>query len=447
MNINDKIKVNNFYEIELLEDAKKGDIINLTTLNKVDISFLKELINKEKDNEYSSMLEKELNAQNAKHKLEIQKLLIEKDKENEKEKDELLNKINSLNVEIEKMKSSKESDLLLAKEQIKNSYEAKISTLENEAKISQSKFELEKIKEISQVKSSKDEEINKLKLELGKVDIKINEAVQNKEQEFKDKIQELESRNNSLMFSKSMAGIKDLGENLEQWCDNQYQEHAIYGFENCKWIKDNIAVGDELDSKKTKGDFIFKIYTDESKKEELLLTSVLLDMKDKNPNSTSNNKNSDHYKKLDSDRRKKKCDYAVLVSNLERDRAVNDAPVIRVNEFEKMYVVRPEYFMVFLSLLASLSVKYASYITTERKDLLNKEEAIKMFEEFKDDILVKSFVPLNKSIEEMLKKAQTIQDSADFIISECRKIQDKTLEKMKKKINDFKILKAVESLD
>ncbi len=447
MNINDKIKVNNFYEIELLEDAKKGDIINLTTLNKVDISFLKELINKEKDNEYRSMLEKELNAQNAKHKLEIQKLLIEKDKENEKEKGELLNKINSLNVEIEKMKSSKESDLLLAKEQIKNSYEAKISTLENEAKISQSKFELEKIKEICQVKSSKDEEINKLKLELGKVDIKINEAVQNKEQEFKDKIQELESRNNSLMFSKSMAGIKDLGENLEQWCDNQYQEHAIYGFENCKWIKDNLAVGDELDSKKTKGDFIFKIYTDESKKEEFLLTSVLLDMKDKNPNSTSNNKNSDHYKKLDSDRRKKKCDYAVLVSNLERDRAVNDAPVIRVNEFEKMYVVRPEYFMVFLSLLASLSVKYASYITTERKDLLNKEEAIKMFEEFKDDILVKSFVPLNKSIEEMLKKAQTIQDSVDFIISECRKIQDKTLEKMKKKINDFKILKAVESLD
>lgn len=447
MNINDKIKVNNFYEIELLEDAKKGDIINLTTLNKVDISFLKELINKGKDNEYRSMLEKELKAQNAKHELEIQKLLIEKDKENGKEKDELLDKINSLNIEIEKMKSSKESDLLLAKEQIKNSYEAKISTLENETKIFQSKFELEKIKEISQVKSSKDEEINKLKLELGKVDIKINEAVQNKEQEFKDKIHELESRNNSLMFSKSMAGIKDLGENLEQWCDNQYQEHAIYGFENCKWIKDNIAVGDELDSKKTKGDFIFKIYADESKKEDLLLTSVLLDMKDKNPNSTSNNKNSDHYKKLDSDRRKKKCDYAVLVSNLERDRAVNDAPVIRVNEYEKMYVVRPEYFMVFLSLLASLSVKYANYITTERKDLLNKEEAIKMFEEFKDDILVKSFVPLNKSIEEMLKKAQTIQDSADSIISECRKIQDKTLEKMKKKIDDFKILKAVESLD
>lgn len=99
-----------------------------------------------------------------------------------------------------------------------------------------------------------------------------------------------------------------------------------------------------------------------------------------------------------------------------------------------MYVVRPEYFMVFLSLLASLSVKYASYITTERKDLLNKEDAIKMFDDFKDEVLVKSFVPLNKSIEEMLKKAQTIQDSADYIINECRKIQDKTLEKIKRKL-------------
>ncbi len=447
MNINDKIKVNNSTEIELLEDAKKGDIIDLATLNKVDVSFLQNLINKEKEIEFRSMLEKELKAQNEKHTLEIQKIKLECESENNEDKQKLIDKINQLNSEIEKMNSIKDSDLRLAKEQIKNSYENKISTLENDKKLIESKYEVEKMKEIDKVKQIKDEEISNLKLELSKVDIKVSEAVQNKEKEMNAKIKELEAQNNSLTFAKSMVGIKDLGENLEQWCDNQYQEHAIYGFENCEWIKDNIAVEDELDSKKTKGDFIFKVYADSSKKENTLLTSVLLDMKDKNPNSTSKNKNSEHYKKLDTDRRKKKCDYAILVSNLERDRAVNDAPVFRVSEYDKMYVVRPEYFMTFLSLLASLSVKYASYITTERKDLINKEEAIKMFEDFKEEILVKSFSSLNKSIEDMLKKAQTIQSSANDIIDECRKIQDKTLEKLKKKITDFKILKAVESLE
>ena len=99
-----------------------------------------------------------------------------------------------------------------------------------------------------------------------------------------------------------------------------------------------------------------------------------------------------------------------------------------------MYVVRPEYFMIFLSLLASLAIKYASFMTAEKKDLLNKEDAIKMFEDFKNDVLVKSFASLSKSIDEMFKKAQSIQSSAEDIIDECRKIQDRTLERLKNKI-------------
>ncbi len=447
MNINNKIKVNSLTEIELLEDAKKGDIIDLATLNQVDISFLEKIINEKKNIEYQSMLKKELELKESAHVLEIQQLKIQIEKENEDSKEKLLEEINSLNVEIEKMKSKKDGEIHLAEEKIKNSYEKQILSLENEKHSLASKYELEKEKEINNLTNSKNEEINKLKLELKGIDIKVNEAVLNKEKELNEKIKDLENKNYQLTFNKSMTGVKDLGENLEQWCDNQYHEFSLYGFENCEWIKDNKSIEDELDPKKTKGDFIFKVYADNSKKEDTLLSSVLLDMKDKNPNSVSKNKNSDHYKKLDSDRRKKGCEYAVLVSNLERDRAVNDAPVIKVAEYEKMYVVRPEYFMVFLSLLASLAVKFSSYMTAEKKDILNRDEAIKMFEDFKDDVLVKSFVSLNKSIEEMLKKAQIIQNSAEDIIDECRKLQDRTLEKLKSKIEKFNILKAVESLD
>lgn len=447
MNINNKIKVNNSNEIELLEDAKKGDIIDLSTLNQVDISYLQKLINDKKDDEYKKMLQKELEQKNNEHRVEIERLKIQLEKDVSKEKDELKEKITSLNIEIEKLKKSKEAEIQLTEEKIKHQYENKISSIESEQKILASKYELEKEKEINRVTNLKDQEITNLKLELEGTDTKIKEAVFKKENELSEKIHELEAKNNQLLFSKSMAGIKDLGENLEQWCDNQYIEHSVYGFENCSWTKDNKAVEDELDSKKTKGDFIFKVYADARKKDETLLTSALLDMKDKNPNSNSNNKNSDHYKKLDSDRRKKGCEYAILVSNLERDRAVNDAPVIKVSEYEKMYVVRPEYFMVFLSLLASLAMKYASFMTAEKMDLLNKEDAIKMFEDFKNDVLVKSFASLSKSIDEMLKKALSIQSSAEDIIDECRKIQDRTLERLKNKIEKFNISKAINSLD
>jgi hypothetical protein len=447
MNINNKIKVNNSNEIELLEDAKKGDIIDLSTLNQVDISYLQKLINDKKDDEYKKMLQKELEQKNNEHRVEIERLKIQFEKDVSEEKDELKEKITSLNIEIEKLKKSKEAEIQLTEEKIKHQYENKISSIENEQKIIAAKYELEKEKEINRVTNLKDQEITNLKLELEGTDTKIKEAVFKKENELSEKIHELEAKNNQLLFSKSMAGIKDLGENLEQWCDNQYIEHSVYGFENCSWIKDNKAVEDEFDSKKTKGDFIFKVYADARKKDETLLTSALLDMKDKNPNSNSNNKNSDHYKKLDSDRRKKGCEYAILVSNLERDRAVNDAPVIKVGEYEKMYVVRPEYFMVFLSLLASLAVKYASFMTAEKRDLLNKEDAIKMFEDFKNDVLVKSFASLSKSIDEMLKKALSIQSSAEDIIDECRKIQDRTLERLKNKIEKFNISKAINSLD
>lgn len=447
MNINNKIKVNSSNEIELLEDAKKGDIIDLSTLNQVDISYLQKLINDKKDDEYQKMLQKELEHKEKEYKVEIEQMKIQLEKNASKEKDVLKERINSLNVEIEKIKSSKQADIQLSEEKIKHQYESKINDIENQQKILATQYELEKEKEVNRVTNLKDKEINDLKLELEGTDTRIRQAVLKKENELNEQIRDLEAKNNQLLFSKSMAGIKDLGENLEQWCDSQYNDHSIYGFENCSWVKDNKAVEDELDPKKTKGDFIFKVYANADKKEDTLLTSALLDMKDKNPNSASNNKNSDHYKKLDSDRRKKGCEYAILVSNLERDRAVNDAPVIKVSEYEKMYVVRPEYFMVFLSLLASLAIKYASFMTAEKKDLLNKEDAIKMFEDFKNDVLVKSFASLSKSIDEMLKKAQSIQSSAEDIIDECRKIQDRTLERLKNKIEKFSISKATNSLD
>ena len=86
-------------------------------------------------------------------------------------------------------------------------------------------------------------------------------------------------------------------------------------------------------------------------------------MKNENPESKTKKKNADYYKKLDSDRTKKNCEYALLVSELEMDK-FNDAPIVKVTDYPKMYMVRPPYFIAFLSIIESLGKKY--------KDLLEK---------------------------------------------------------------------------
>lgn len=137
-------------------------------------------------------------------------------------------------------------------------------------------------------------------------------AVQQKEKELNEKIRDLEDKIANLELAKSSLNIKKLGEKLEDWCNNEYQLHALNGFENCSWEKDNIAVRDADDFKGTKADYLFKVYASPSMLEENLLTSVACEMKSEDPNSIHKKKNSDHYKKLDSDRVKKNCEYAYL---------------------------------------------------------------------------------------------------------------------------------------
>ena len=115
------------------------------------------------------------------------------------------------------------------------------------------------------------------------------------------------------------------------------------------------------------GDYIFKVYASSSHKENELLTSVACEMKNESPNSTNKKKNSDHFLKLDKDRKKKGCEYALLISELEWDQA-NDVPIRKVVGYEKMYVVRPQYFITFLSkAMAFLVVVYLLKIISNSK--------------------------------------------------------------------------------
>lgn len=450
--INDKIRVLDSTKIELLEDAKKGDIIDLANLNQVDLNYISSLIEKTKNEEYKRMLANDLEKIEGKHQAEIRELQAKIETEKISLEKELQEKYNSqiqqLEIQKSNLESSKDKDIEIALSQVRGEKDKEIESLKHSLEQVELQYELKKSDEISKLTSQKDEEISKLNLELEKQKGNFATELKDKEIEANNKYSDLVKQYEQLKFEKSRLGVKEIGEGLEQWCDKQYQEQALYGFESCEWIKDNKSVSDdELDSSRTKGDFIFKVYTNEEKKPETLLTSALLDMKDENPDSKNHKKNSDYYDKLNKDRIKKDCEYAILVSTLERSGNTTPPAVIRVSGYEKMYVVQPEYFMVFLSLLASLAKKYSTYLAADKKAILNKQEAIKMFEELRDDILVKSISSLDKSIAEMKKRAEGIKSSADAIVDECTKVQENTLIKLRKKIEKFDLVKATSSLD
>ena len=213
------------------------------------------------------------------------------------------------------------------------------------------------------------------------------------------------------------------------------------GFTNCRWNKDNEVVKNEDEFKGSKADFIFKIYASDQCLDEELLTSVCLDMKDEDPNSKNKKKNSDYYKDLDKNRTKKNCKYAVLVSNLELDKP-NDLPIMKVREYEDMYVVRPSYMVTFLNMVVSLTNKFKNLLLSDikaREELKSQEELMEEFARLKETYLDKPLESLRKNIDELSSSNESIIKSARKIEDIIEKIKKSYLESIDAKISKFDI--------
>lgn len=456
--------------LRLDQDAKTGDTIDLLSLNEVDTSSLSLAIAQGADKEYERRL--------LQHK---ERFELEKNKAVQ-EAVETLKKDNALlNQAIEKTKQEVESQLSLAFEKEKSNLERKIQELSQEkeslekaksleienALNKKEKESLAQIKELEQKiaisvieKSSaidraiaqkenellvyrndlreKQQEIQNL-ISLSEKDTII--AVQKKEKELKTIIQELEEKVSNLELTKSALNIKKIGEKLEDWCNNEYQAYALNGFHTATWEKDTIAIRDPEDSKGTKADYIFKVYASTEKRPEELLTSVVCEMKSEDPSSVHKKKNSDHYKKLDIDRNKKNCEYALLISELEWE-STNDSPIRKVFEYDKMYVVRPQYFIVFLSIVTSLGLRYKDLLlemNEQKEQFKDTEEILKEFEDMKNNILDNSLKGLDKEVNDILDQADKIHGMSKKIMDSAQNIIDRRLDLVRRKIEGFNI--------
>lgn len=211
---------------------------------------------------------------------------------------------------------------------------------------------------------------------------------------------------------KTRMSTKMLGETLEQHCALEFEQKLRSFYPNAYFEKDNDVVGG------TKGDFVFRDYAEDGTLEYI---SIMFEMKNESDTTSTKHRNEDFLKKLDEDRRKKGCEYAVLVSLLEPDNELYNGGIVdKSHRYEKMYVIRPQFFVPLITLLVSASRKSLDIrkqlfeAQQQSIDITHFEEDI---EEFKDKfgrnfrLASEKFQKAIEEIDNSIKHLQKIKDN------------------------------------
>ena len=177
---------------------------------------------------------------------------------------------------------------------------------------------------------------------------------------------------------KARLSTKMVGESLEQHCETEFNKVRALGFPLAQFKKDNDA------RHGSKGDFIFRDFDADGTE----YISIMFEMKNEMEDTATKHRNEEFFKKLDRDRTEKGCEYAVLVSLLESDSEYYNAGIVDVSHrYEKMYVIRPQFFIPLISLLrnaARASLKYRQELATVRSQNIDVEAFNSQLKEFKD---------------------------------------------------------------
>ena len=341
------------------------------------------------------------------------------------------------NEEFERELKRREDELLK-----KGESDIKLSVMER-----QSQFDKELSKKDSEL-AEKDRAIAELKAKLEssgmQTQLAVSKAVQEKEKELSKQRDEISDLKNSLIVKdkeneinerslkdqyedrlkqkdelieyykdfKARQSTKMVGESLEQHCLNQFNAIRTSAFPNAYFEKDN-------DTKSgSKGDFIFR-----ESDGGVEFISIMFEMKNEMDTTATKHKNEDFFKELDKDRREKKCEYAVLVSLLEADSDLYNNGIVDVSyRYEKMYVVRPQFFIPIITLLRNAalnSLQYKKELDIARSaqiDIRNFEENMN---EFKDKFA--------RNYRIASEKFQTAIDEIDKTITHLQKTKEALL--------------------
>lgn len=401
---------------------------NCNTLFSLDENTYSSIKIQVRDKEFEAEVEKRI-----KSNLELEKKILENKlddikKENEIEKlnfetsykekiANLENVITQLNEKLKSFEELNENNMKIEKMSIENLYkedisklnntifnlEAKINTLNDEAKRN---LEIEKIT----VENKYKEEINLLKNNI------LN--LQNNELMIKDRYKtELKNKDEIIEYYKdlkSKLSTKMLGETLEQHCEVSFNRLRSTAFPNAYFDKDNDV------SSGSKGDYIYREYDENG----LEILSIMFEMKNQNDETKTKKKNKDFFKELDKDRKEKRCEYAILVSLLEQDNELYNEGIVDVSyEYEKMYVIRPQFFISIISLLRNGARGVLKYkqelnaIKNQNIDISNFENDLLNFKDKFGKNYENASKKFNEAIEKIDKSIKNLQETRAALLA------------------------------
>ncbi len=253
------------------------------------------------------------------------------------------------------------------------------------------------------------------------------------ETQIKDRDQEIER----LREMKARLSTKMVGETLEQHCETEFNRIRATAFPKAYFEKDNDA------RTGSKGDYIFRDL-DESGTESV---SIMFEMKNENDETATKKKNEDFFKELDKDRNEKQCEYAVLVSLLEPDSELYNSGIVDVSyRYQKMYVIRPQFFIPIITLLrnaAQNSLKYKNQLAIEKAqnvDITNFENELDSFRagfarnyELASKKFKTAIQEIDKTIDHLQKTKSALLGSENNLRLANNKADDLTVKKLTKK--------------
>lgn len=284
----------------------------------------------------------------------------------------------------------------------------------------------------------KDEEINRLISDAATERKNAAERVQAILETHKVEKESLEKEVELYKNFKAKRSVKLLGEDLEQHCYTLYNQTLLPVMPNATFTKDNVAVKEGDETKGTKGDFIFR-----DKEDGVEYITIMFEMKNESDTATSKKKNADYFDKLDKDRKKKDCEFAVLVSMLEMDNDLYNNGIVSVPGYEKMYVVRPDNFIPIITLLVQTSKKALSY----KKELAVAKNQSVDLSKFEDQLLAfkdgfsknvanakkkydEAIKGIDTTIETLSKIKESLRISANHLTAANNKADDLTIRKL-----------------
>lgn len=417
----EQIKLQHQNELHLMEEKSKNTFTKKLTQKESEIQNLQAMIN-------SFQQEKEIAVNNAENKIKEQLA---------KQAMELTNLKTTISA-FEKEKAAAVNEALLKKENEMIQLKNQIQDFENQKVLVEKDLKAEMMKaiaekdgkiaelsanvkaqevakqmEIEQLLAKKEQELLSLSSE-----IKIQEAkLENEKNTIKEKYEfSLKQKDEEIAFYKDLKAkqsTKMIGESLEKHCENEFNKIRMSAFPKAYFNKDNDA------RTGSKGDYIYR-ECDESGTE---IISIMFEMKNEDDQTATKKKNEHFFKELDKDRKEKNCEYAILVSMLEADNDFYNNGIVDVSyEYEKMYVVRPQFFIPIITLLRNAAMNSLKY---KQEIALIREQNIDITR-FEDDL--NSFKnAFAKNYDLASRKFKTAIDEIDKTILHLQKTKDALL--------------------